>query len=128
MRDQVDAATGSPLPSSGYRGRTLREPCGSVLLFVLVLAYPFLPPAVSLDGRYSSLAGTLDHPAVSTSLARGTLFQVDQTASQDQGVLRHIRERSEDANLNRVSVYVLVAIVKKRVKAAPRASKRCYKS
>jgi uncharacterized protein DUF4372/DDE family transposase len=47
------------------------------------------------------IAGTHDHPAVSTALARGTLFQVDQTASQDQGVLRHDRERSEDANLDR---------------------------
>src|SRR5215510_193411 len=29
MRDLVDASTCFPLPSNGYRGRPLREPCGS---------------------------------------------------------------------------------------------------
>src|ERR1700758_5581670 len=29
MRDLVDASPCSPLPSSGYRGRPFREPCGS---------------------------------------------------------------------------------------------------
>jgi uncharacterized protein DUF4372 len=47
------------------------------------------------------IAGAHDHPAVSTALACGTLLQVDQTASEDQGFLRYDRERSEDANLDR---------------------------
>ena len=40
---------------------------------------------------------------------------MDQTASQNQGVLRHQRERSEDPNLDRWSMYVLVAIARKRL-------------
>ena len=44
-----------------------------------------------------------------------TLLQVDQAAPADQGVLRIERERSEDPDLDRVSVYVLVAIVRKRL-------------
>jgi hypothetical protein len=40
---------------------------------------------------------------------------VDQAASLDQTILRHVGQRREDANLDRSSVYVLVAIVKKRL-------------
>ena len=43
------------------------------------------------------------------------LFQVDQAASSDQAVLRHVGERGEDGIWIAVSVYVLVAIVKKRL-------------
>ena len=40
---------------------------------------------------------------------------MDQTASADQTLLRDIRKCSENPNLDHVSVYVLVAIVKKRL-------------
>ena len=33
-------------------------------------------------------------------LAGGTVFQVDQAASPNQAILRHVRERREDANLD----------------------------
>src|SRR5208282_6118504 len=38
---------------------------------------------------------------VSLSMARGTLLQMDQTASSDKGVLRHHRERGEDPGVDR---------------------------
>src|ERR1017187_620502 len=38
--------------------------------------------------------------AISLPLAGRTILQVDQTASQDQKVLRHNRERSEDSNMD----------------------------
>src|SRR5258705_236843 len=47
------------------------------------------------------IAGTHDRPAVPAALASGTVFQMDQAASTNQGVLRHDRERSEVANLDR---------------------------
>ena len=40
---------------------------------------------------------------------------MDQATPADQGLLRHQRERGEDPNLDRVSVYVLVAIIRKRL-------------
>jgi len=40
---------------------------------------------------------------------------VDQAAPPHQGILRNLRECGEDTNLDRISVYVLVAIVKKRL-------------
>ena len=46
------------------------------------------------------------------------VLQMDQAASAHQGVFRHQRERGENANLDRHSVYVLVAIVKKRLGVA----------
>src|SRR5262252_4480039 len=59
MRDLVDASTCSPFPPVG----TVAAPCGSPAVphlrryygFVRLLAYTFLPPPVSLGGRYSSL-------------------------------------------------------------------------
>lgn len=47
------------------------------------------------------IARTYDRPAVPTTLACGAVFQMDQTAPSHQGVLRHNRERSEGANLDR---------------------------
>ena len=41
---------------------------------------------------------------------------MDQAASADQAVLRDIRKRGENPDPIAVSVYVLVAIVKKRLK------------
>src|SRR5204862_4660668 len=41
--------------------------------------------------------------AVSVSLANRTLLQMDKAAPSYQGVLRNIRERSQDANLDRSS-------------------------
>ena len=49
------------------------------------------------------------------SLASGAVLQMDQAASSDQGVLRHQRERRQDPSVDRHHVYVLVAIVKKRL-------------
>ena len=44
----------------------------------------------------------LDHPtAVQMPLAGGVVLQVDQTTPADQGVLRHLRERGQDPDLNR---------------------------
>ena len=40
---------------------------------------------------------------------------MDQAASAHQGLLRHFRERGENPNLDRNHVYVLVAIVRKRL-------------
>jgi hypothetical protein len=42
---------------------------------------------------------------------------MDQAAPADQGFLRHQRERSENAIWIAVSVYVLVAIVRKRLQS-----------
>jgi hypothetical protein len=50
MRDRVDASTCSPLPSSGYRGRPFREPCG-------------FPPSAVLWGRTTA---RLPFPAASS--------------------------------------------------------------
>jgi len=41
---------------------------------------------------------------------------MDQTASSDQSLLWYFRERGQVADLDCVSVYVLVAIIKKRLK------------
>ena len=41
-----------------------------------------------------------DSPVVSQSLASGTIFQMDQTESQNQKLLRYIRKRCEDPNLD----------------------------
>jgi len=40
---------------------------------------------------------------------------MDQATSPYQKVLRHVRERRQGANLDAVSAYVLVAIIKKRL-------------
>jgi len=40
---------------------------------------------------------------------------MDETAPADQGFLRHQRERGEDPNLDCSIVYVLVAIVRRRL-------------
>ena len=40
---------------------------------------------------------------------------MDQAAPAHQGILRHFRKRRQIANLDAVSVYVLFAIVKKRL-------------
>ena len=54
--------------------------------------------------------------ALQKPLAGGTLLQVDQAASSDQVVLRHVRERGEDADLDcSLGLEVIVAIVKKRL-------------
>jgi len=42
-------------------------------------------------------------------------FSLDQTAPAHQGFLRHLGERGEDPSLGGLSVYVLVAIVKKQL-------------
>jgi len=49
------------------------------------------------------------------SLARGAVLQVDQAASADQTILRNLGKRGEDPIWIAVSVYVLVAIIKKRL-------------
>src|ERR1039457_1165104 len=55
MRSLIDTSTCSSLPSSGYRGRPLREPCGSppsqVLLNRKTAPLPLPAPPVSLGGR-----------------------------------------------------------------------------
>ena len=48
-------------------------------------------------------------------VADRVVFQMDQSASSHQRFLQYIRERCQNQNLDRVSVYVLVAIVKKRL-------------
>ena len=53
--------------------------------------------------------------ALQKPLAGGTLLQVDQAASSDQAVLRHVGERGEDADLDCRLGLRLVAIVKKRL-------------
>ena len=57
-----------------------------------------------------------DHrSALSLPLAGRTIPQADQTASSYQALLRHHRECSQDTNLGPITVYVLVATVKKRL-------------
>jgi hypothetical protein len=48
-------------------------------------------------------------------MAGGIVLQVDQTALTDQGFLRHQPERVKTQIWIAVSVYVLVAIVRKRL-------------
>ena len=48
-------------------------------------------------------------------LAGGTVLQVDQTASSDQALLRHVRECGQDTNLDRGFGLCAHAIVKKRL-------------
>ena len=45
----------------------------------------------------------LPSPDLQVALAGGIVFQMDQTASADQGLLRHQRERREDPDLDAVS-------------------------
>lgn len=45
--------------------------------------------------------GTNDHRALSEALANRAVLQMDQTAPQDQGLLRHLRECREDSDLDR---------------------------
>ena len=66
--------------------------------------------AVFITNNFSLPAEALQKP-----LAGGTLLQVDQAASSDQAVLRHVGERVKTQIWIAVSVYVLVAIVKKRL-------------
>jgi hypothetical protein len=40
---------------------------------------------------------------------------LDQAASSDQTILRYLGKRGQDTNLDRMSVYVLVAIVRKKL-------------
>src|SRR5262252_8317161 len=72
MRDLVDASTCFPLTSSGYRGRPLREPCGSPpssVLWVRTTARLPFPAASGLprwqvllaEGLFASL-GTPSFP------------------------------------------------------------------
>ena len=64
-------------------------------------------------------ASGFDHrPALQMPLAGRVVLQMDQAASAHQGVFRHQRERGEDAIWIAISVYVLVAIVKKRLGVA----------
>ena len=57
--------------------------------------------AVRIPHEQLCIARTHDHPALPATLARRTVFQMDQTAPANQSVLRYNRERSEDANLDR---------------------------
>ena len=54
-----------------------------------------------LPDQQLHLAGTHDHRALPLPLAGRTVLQMDQAASADQGVLRHLRERGQVANLDR---------------------------
>ena len=46
-------------------------------------------------------SGTDHRPDLQVALAGGTVLQMDQAASADQGILRHQRERGEDPDLDR---------------------------
>ena len=54
-----------------------------------------------LPDQQLRLAGVHDYRALPLPLAGRTLLQVDQAAFADQGVLRHIGERSQIADLDR---------------------------
>src|ERR1017187_3408997 len=58
---------------------------------------------------------TYDCPDLPVPLAGRVVLQVDQTAPPDQGVFRYKRERREDQIWIALSIYVLVAIVRKRL-------------
>jgi len=66
-------------------------------------------------------------PRSTSAAGRSTLLQVDQAAPADQGLLRHQRERGEDANLDCSLGLRAVAIVRKRL-GWRRASTRFYRS
>ena len=52
---------------------------------------------------------------VQIALAGRIVFPLDQAKLAHQAILRHLRERRQDAGMDRRCVYVLVAIVKKRL-------------
>jgi len=54
----------------------------------------------SISDQQFQPAGLDNHRAVSTPLADRAILQVDQTASQNQGILRHVRKCCEDSNLD----------------------------
>jgi len=49
-------------------------------------------------------------------MASRIIFQVDQTTSENKIILWHIRERGEDTNLDGTFYYLIVAIIRKRLK------------
>ena len=53
-------------------------------------------------------------PAAKKPLAGGTLLQVDQAASSDQAVLRHVGERGEDSNNFSLPAATICALYKSR--------------
>jgi len=69
---------------------------------------PFASSATSTPKRRSDLSiphqplrpPSLDRAALQMPLAGGVVPQVDQAAPADQGVLRHLRERGEDPDLD----------------------------
>ena len=67
-------------------------------------AHPLLGPRVRQDAglHHQQLLASGRHHlrALQKPLAGGTLLQVDQAASSDQAVLRHVGERGEDADLD----------------------------
>ena len=54
-----------------------------------------------LSDQQLRLAGAHHHRALSLPLAGRTVLQMDQAASADQSLLRHLGERGQDANLDR---------------------------
>ena len=71
--------------------------------------------AAGLSLRRLRVARPHHHQALPSALADRVVLQVDQAASTDQGVLRHDRDAVKTQIWIAVSVYVLVAIVKKRL-------------
>jgi hypothetical protein len=71
--------------------------------------------AARIPHKQLCIAGTHDRPVVPAALACGTVFQMDQTAPANQGVLRTTENAVKTQIWIAVSVYILVAIVKKRL-------------
>jgi hypothetical protein len=69
-----------------------------------------------IPDQYDGAAGPDDLRFVQEPLAGRAILQVDQATPSDQGILRHLGERGDDAILDRRVVYVLVAILRKRLR------------
>ena len=65
------------------------------------------------------LAGVDDRRAVQEPLAGRTVLQMDQAAPANQALLRHNGQRRKDPSLDCRALYVLVAIVKKKLHLEP---------
>ena len=65
---------------------------------------------------------------VSVPMANRTLLQMDQATSPNQRLFRHFGQRVKTQIWIAISVYLFVAIVKKRSLVSSRISTLCYRS
>jgi hypothetical protein len=81
--------------------RILRSPRGTAYRLVGVTWDMSEEVAVGLPHQQLCTARADDHRTVSMPLASGAVLQMDQATSSYQAVLRYVRKRGEDTNLDR---------------------------